>query len=187
MLEQDAQHAAQRFGRAPQQLVADGEGAQILRPEGQLAQATDRDGVKSIRLFFKKPGASSYTSRAFVQDGDGTLHLRARRKGESHGAVGFVDGDHPCSDACGDHSAGGSEQTSHKHQGQDDCQGSTCDFGRSANEWEAQSCHVFCQAAAVLPSEVLPVLTGVHLEHDVCATGVLPPVRLHLVYQVLLI
>ncbi len=34
------------------------------------AQATDPDGVKSIRLFFKKPGASSYTSRAFNQDGD---------------------------------------------------------------------------------------------------------------------
>jgi hypothetical protein len=34
------------------------------------AQATDPDGVKSIRLFFKKPGASSYTSRAFTQDGD---------------------------------------------------------------------------------------------------------------------
>ena len=107
--------------------------------------------------------------------------------GESHGAVGFVDGDHPCSDACGDHSAGGSEQTSHKHQGQDDCQGSTCDFGRPGNEWDAQSRHVFCQSAAVLPSEVLPVLTGVQLEHDLGAAGVLPPVRLHLVYQVLLI
>src|SRR3954468_4131571 len=40
-LEQDAQHAAQRFGRAPQQLVADGEGAEVLGTHGQLAQATD--------------------------------------------------------------------------------------------------------------------------------------------------
>jgi hypothetical protein len=34
------------------------------------AQATDPDGVKGIRLFFKKPGASSYSSRAFTRDGD---------------------------------------------------------------------------------------------------------------------
>lgn len=34
------------------------------------AQATDQDGVKSIRLFFKKPGASSYSGRAFNRDGD---------------------------------------------------------------------------------------------------------------------
>jgi hypothetical protein len=46
---------------------------------------------------------------------------------------------------------------------------------------------VFCQAAVVLPSAVQPVLTGVHLERDVCATGVLSPVRLYLVHQVLLI
>jgi FlaG/FlaF family flagellin (archaellin) len=34
------------------------------------ARATDPDGVKSIKLFFKKPGATSYTSRSFDQDGD---------------------------------------------------------------------------------------------------------------------
>jgi len=32
------------------------------------AQATDVDGVKGIRLYFKKPGSSSYTSRAFSLD-----------------------------------------------------------------------------------------------------------------------
>ena len=42
-LEQDAQHAAQRLGRAPQQLVADGEGAEVFRAHRQLAQAADRD------------------------------------------------------------------------------------------------------------------------------------------------
>ena len=107
--------------------------------------------------------------------------------GESHGAIELVDGNQPGPDACGDHSAGGSEPTSHKHQGQDECQGSTCDFGRPANEREVESCHLSCQAAAVLPSEIPPVLTGVHLEHGVCATGVLPPVRLYLVHQILLI
>jgi hypothetical protein len=34
------------------------------------ARATDPDGVKSITLFFKKPGASRYTKREFVEDGD---------------------------------------------------------------------------------------------------------------------
>ncbi len=111
-------------------------------------------------------------------------HLHAC--GEPHGSVALVEGKHPCADACGEHAAASSGQTGHEHQGQDDCQGSPCDFGRPANEREAQSCHVFCQAAAVLPSEVLPVLTGVHLEHDLGAAGVPPPVRLHLVYQVLL-
>ena len=33
------------------------------------AQANDPDGVASIELFFKKPGASTYTSRPFNQDG----------------------------------------------------------------------------------------------------------------------
>ena len=33
------------------------------------ARATDVDGVKSIRLYFRKPGASSYSSRAFSKDG----------------------------------------------------------------------------------------------------------------------
>jgi hypothetical protein len=112
-------------------------------------------------------------------------HLHAC--GESHGSVAFVDGKQHCSDACGEHSAGSSGQTSHEHQGQDSCQGSTCDFGRPANEREAKSGHVFCQFAAVLPSEVMPDLAGGQLVHDLGTTGVLPPVRLHLVYQVLLI
>jgi hypothetical protein len=33
------------------------------------ARATDVDGVKSIRLYFRKPGASSYSSRPFSKDG----------------------------------------------------------------------------------------------------------------------
>ena len=107
--------------------------------------------------------------------------------GESHGSLGLVDGKHPCSDACGDHSAGGSGQTSHKHPGQDDCQGSRCVFWRPTNDWEAESCHVFCQPAVLLLSEAMPVLAGGRLEHDFGRNGVLPPVRLHLVHQVLLI
>ena len=42
-LQQYAQHAAQRLGGAPQQLVTNGEGAQVFRPHCQFAQATDRD------------------------------------------------------------------------------------------------------------------------------------------------
>jgi hypothetical protein len=107
--------------------------------------------------------------------------------GESHGSVAFVDGKQHCPDTCGDHSAGNSGQTSHKHQGQDDCQGSTCDFGRPANEREAKSCHVFCQPVALLSSKVMPALAGGLLAHDRRTTGILPPVCLHLVHQVLLI
>jgi hypothetical protein len=107
--------------------------------------------------------------------------------GESHGPVAFVDGAHHCSDNCGGRSAGRSEQTGHEHEGQDDCQGSTCDFGRPANEQEAKSPDVFCQPVAVLLSEAAPALVGGQLEHQLGTPGVLPPIRLHLVHQVMLI
>ncbi len=112
-------------------------------------------------------------------------HLHAC--GESHGSVGFMDSKHDCPDACSDHSGSSPERSGHEHQGQDDCQGATCHFGRPANEREVKSCHVFCQPAAVPPSEFMPASAGPQLNRDCGATGVLPPVRLHLVYQVLLI
>src|SRR5580700_6889728 len=37
-----AQHAPQRFGRAPEQLIANCKGAEKLRPHVQLVEATDR-------------------------------------------------------------------------------------------------------------------------------------------------
>jgi hypothetical protein len=40
---QEAHSAPQRLGRAPQQLIADREGRQILRPHGEFAQTADRD------------------------------------------------------------------------------------------------------------------------------------------------
>ena len=40
----DAQHAAQGFGCAPQQLVADGERADVFAAHAQFADASDRDG-----------------------------------------------------------------------------------------------------------------------------------------------
>ena len=43
IVNQDAQHAAQRLGRAPQQLVADSECAQVFLAHVQLAQAPDRN------------------------------------------------------------------------------------------------------------------------------------------------
>jgi hypothetical protein len=108
--------------------------------------------------------------------------------GESHGSVAFGGGKHHGSDACGDHAAGNFEPSSgHEHQGQDSCQGNSCDFGRPAKEQVTKSCRVFCQPLALLPSEVLPVLTGGQLEHGLRRTGVLPPIRLHLVHQVMLI
>jgi hypothetical protein len=114
-----------------------------------------------------------------------THHVHAC--GEPHGSVPLVDGKHHCSDACGEYSAGGFRQTSHEHQGQDDCQGSTCDFGRPANEREAKSCDVVCQPVAFLPFEVMPASVASPLEHGLRTIGALPPLRLHLVHQVLLI
>jgi hypothetical protein len=107
--------------------------------------------------------------------------------GESHGSVVFLDGKHHCSDACGDDSAGSSEQTGHEHQGRDDCQGSKCDFGRPANERVSKSCHVVCQPVLLLLSEAAPAAVDGQREHVFGSLGVLPPLRLHLVHQVLLI
>ena len=41
--DEDPQHAAQRLGRAPQQLVADGERAEVVAAHRELAQPADRD------------------------------------------------------------------------------------------------------------------------------------------------
>ena len=41
--EQDAQHAAQRLGGAPEQLVADRESGEVLTAHCRLAHAADRD------------------------------------------------------------------------------------------------------------------------------------------------
>ena len=43
-IRQNPHHPAQRFGRAPQQLIAAGEGRQVLWPHLHLAQTTDRYG-----------------------------------------------------------------------------------------------------------------------------------------------
>jgi hypothetical protein len=107
--------------------------------------------------------------------------------GEPHGSVALVEGTHHCSDSCGEPSAGSSEQTGHEHQGQDDCQGNTCNFGRPANEREAKSGDVVCQPVTLGPFEDVTGLVGGQLEHNLGKSGVLPPVRLHLVHQVLLI
>jgi hypothetical protein len=107
--------------------------------------------------------------------------------GKPHGSVAVGGGNHPCSDSLGGHSTGCSERTGHEHQGQDECQGSTCDFGRPANERYANSCDVSCQFVSLPPSDVVPALLRGLLEHDLGATCVLPPVRLHLVHQVLLV
>jgi hypothetical protein len=44
MRKQESHSPAQRLRRAPEQLIADGEGRQILAAHGELAQATDGDG-----------------------------------------------------------------------------------------------------------------------------------------------
>jgi len=46
-LQQDAQHAAQRFRRTPEQLVAHGESTQVLVAHGQLVQAAHWHGQRA--------------------------------------------------------------------------------------------------------------------------------------------
>ena len=41
-MQEDAQHAPQRLGSTPQQLVANSECGQVFRPHRQLAQSSDR-------------------------------------------------------------------------------------------------------------------------------------------------
>ncbi|CAN0627157.1 protein of unknown function [Burkholderia multivorans] len=50
LVEQNAQHAAQRLGRAPQQLVADRERRQVFPAHRQLAQAADRHRQRARHL-----------------------------------------------------------------------------------------------------------------------------------------
>src|SRR6266508_1614220 len=59
-LQQDAKHAAQRFGRAPQQLIADGERTEVFGADRQLPQpphrhfhrAGDRRGCQPLDALF---------------------------------------------------------------------------------------------------------------------------------------
>ena len=67
-LPKDLQHAAQGLRRAPEQLVADGERAEIVTPEPQLAHATDRD-VERARNRRRRVSSESVDS----------LSLRTRR------------------------------------------------------------------------------------------------------------
>jgi hypothetical protein len=109
--------------------------------------------------------------------------------GDAHGSVALGGSQNHCSLSCGDHSAESSGQADHEHQqpGQDDCQGSRCDFGRPTNDREADSGHVWCQSVAVLLSDAMLGLAGSQVDHHLRTTGILLPVRLHLVHQVLLI
>jgi hypothetical protein len=53
LLEQDAQHAPQRLGRAPKQLIADGEGAIAIlrrRPTGMVMVPVTATGVRSLSV-----------------------------------------------------------------------------------------------------------------------------------------
>jgi hypothetical protein len=56
---------------SPSSIIADplGVGCSGSTLSELRARATDVDGVKSIKLFFKKPGASGYTGRSFTLDG----------------------------------------------------------------------------------------------------------------------
>jgi hypothetical protein len=57
---------------SPTSIVTDPLGVGCSGPtlSALTAQATDVDGVKGIKLFFKKPGATTYSSRSFTVAGD---------------------------------------------------------------------------------------------------------------------
>ncbi len=62
-------HAARRQRRprsSPTRCRSDARGSTL---SSFTAQATDPDGVKSVTLYFRKPGAGSYTRRGFTLDG----------------------------------------------------------------------------------------------------------------------
>ena len=106
--------------------------------------------------------------------------------GQTHDQLAWMGGNH-CVDAAHEHSTGDSERSSHEHQGNDDCRGSKCDLGRTADEQVAKSYPMFSQLTALPPSEADQASAGGHAGQYLCAGGILRPVRLHLVNQVLLI
>jgi hypothetical protein len=106
--------------------------------------------------------------------------------GQTHDPIARMGGNH-CADAAHEHSTGNSERSGHGHQGNDDCRGSKCDLGRPAGEQVAQSNPEFSQPMALPLSEADQASAGGRLGCDLCTTGVLRPVRLHLVNQVMLI
>ena len=106
--------------------------------------------------------------------------------GQAHGRTAWMGGNH-CADAAHEHSTGNSERSSDEHQGNDDCQGSKCDLGRTADEQVAKSYSVFSQHMAWPLSEADQASAGGHLGEYLCTDGVLQPLRRHLVNQVFLI
>ena len=106
--------------------------------------------------------------------------------GQTHDQISRTGGNR-CADAAHEHSTDKSERSSDPHQRRDDCQGSKCDFGRLADEQVTKSYPVFSPLMALPVFEANQALVGGRLEEYLCAIGVLQPIRLHLVNQVLLI
>lgn len=112
--------------------------------------------------------------------------------GQTHDQIAWMGGNpwmggNHCADAAHEHATGESKQSRDEHQGRDDCQGSPCDLGRPADEQVAKSHPVFSPLVALPLSEVDQASVGGQLGGYLGTTGVLRPVRLHLVHQVLLI
>ena len=112
--------------------------------------------------------------------------------GQTHDQIAWMGGNpwmggNHCADAAHEHSTGESKQSRDEHQGRDDCQGSPCDLGRPADEQVAKSQPVFSPLVALPLSEADQASVGGQLGEYLGTTGVLRPVRLHLVHQVLLI
>jgi hypothetical protein len=107
--------------------------------------------------------------------------------GEAHDPVGFHAHGGQGLAACHSHATADSEQSDNEHQQRDDCRDGKCDLGRPANEQVAKSCSLFSQPMALPLSTADQASAGGRLAGDLGATGVLRPVRLHLVNQVLLI
>jgi hypothetical protein len=105
--------------------------------------------------------------------------------GQPHSHMALTS-EHPCADTTHEHSAVTPEQSHHQHPGSDACRGGSCDLGRPQNEQVGKSA-ISGPTLALPLSAVTHVTVGGRLELDLGTTGVLLPVRLHLVNQVLLI
>ena len=107
--------------------------------------------------------------------------------GAVHGSVAVGGAQHHGSSSCCTHSAGNGGQTGHEHHGQDQCEGFPCDFVRPPTDRYSESRDLSCPPVALSSSCVVPALIGGQREQNLGWTGILPPLRRHLVHQVLLI
>ena len=105
--------------------------------------------------------------------------------GQPHSHMALTS-EHLCADTIHEHPAVTTEQSHQQHPESDACRGGTCDLGRPQDEQVGKSA-ISGRTLAVTLSGATHVTMGVRLQLALGTIGVLLPIRLHLVNQVLLI